>query len=60
MSKVLGVLVAAAFVAMSSMAMAQSQQLSSGQSTTANEAGQPITYDMGPYAGPSMYSTFGD
>ncbi|GEM_PF-5888821 len=55
MSKVLGVLIAAAFTVLSSAAMAQSLQMSSAQSA-AVEAGQPVTYGTGPYDSAEAFS----
>ena len=60
MSKVLSALIAAAFVALSSAANAQSLQVSSVQHATFSDAGQSATYASGPYDSANMSSTLGN
>ena len=60
MSKLLRVLLAAAFAVLSSAAMAQTLQVSSVQSASVSGAGQSVTYAAGPYDSANMSSTSGD
>jgi len=61
MSNVLGVLIAAAFVVLSSAAMAQDLQVSSLQGAAGvSEAGQSITFGNGTYDSEAMSSTLGE